>query len=132
MEAPPSYVERAEEDRSFSSGNNALDPSTSRDSRTPTWSAVPESRPSFTLHGKQMTKPLVSVQAVKDHLRLLSSFWQLKQDLLAYKQPELENAGISDEDRWSVFLVKAHLRFVVWLNTRACEPEHCRATGRAV
>lgn len=120
-EAPPPYIEAHEDDES--SSRNTLQPSMSRLSNGP--GVSPESRPTYTLNGKQMTTPLVTEQAVLDHLRLLSSFWQLKQDLVAHKQPELENAGITDEDRWSIFLVKAHLRFIVWLNCRTCEPEHC-------
>ena len=124
-EAPP-YVELHEED--YSSAHNPLRPSTSRQQSVPSPSPTNTgNRPTYTLHGRQLAEPLVSVQAVKDHLTVLASFWQLKQDLLAHKQPELEDAGISDEDRWSIFLVKAHLRFIVWLNCRTCEPEHCRS-----
>lgn len=87
---------------------------------------VPPTKPSFTVAGKELTSPFVSVATVKAHLRLLASFLQLKRDLYAYRQPELVDAGLSDEDRWIVFLVKAHHRFEVWANARMCEPEHCK------
>jgi hypothetical protein len=121
-EAPP-YVESREEDSAFA--NNPLRPSASRQSNASASRIQAGSRPTFNLNGKELATPLVSVQAVKDHLLLLASFWQLKQDVIAHKQPELEDAGISDEDRWAIFLVKAHLRFIVWLICRTCEPEHC-------
>lgn len=88
--------------------------------------AAPETRASFKLAGKRLTTPLISVEAVKAHLRLLAAFNQLRKDVMNHKQPELEAAGITDEDRWSIFLVKAHTRFEAWLNSRTCEPECCK------
>ena len=89
-------------------------------------SEAPPTRASFTVAGKDLTTPLVSVVDVKAHLKVLSAFYQLKQDLIAHKQPELEEAGITDEDRWTIFLVKAHHRFEIWLTSRTCKPETCK------
>lgn len=86
---------------------------------------TPQSKLSYTLNGKDMTAPLVTLKTVKAHLRLLACFAQLRKDVLDNKQPELEAAGITDEDRWSIFLVRAHHRFETWLSVRACEPETC-------
>lgn len=86
---------------------------------------TPQSKPSFTMNGKDLTAPFVTAKTVKAHLRLLACFTQLRKDVLAYKQPELEAAGITDEDRWSIFLVRAHHRFETWISVRACEPETC-------
>lgn len=88
-------------------------------------SAAPDSKESFLVAGKRLTAPLVSVDAVKAHLRLLSAFNQLKKDLIAHQQPELAAASITDEDRWTIFLVKAHTRFEAWFTSRTCEPEAC-------
>lgn len=85
----------------------------------------PQSKPSFTLNGKELTEPFVTVKSVKAHLRLLACFAQLRKDVFATKQPELEAAGITDEDRWAIFLVRAHHRFETWISVRACEPETC-------
>lgn len=87
---------------------------------------TPQLKPSFTLNGKEITEPFITVKAVKAHLRLLACFAQLRKDVLAFKQPELEAAGITDEDRWSIFLVRAHHRFETWISVRACEPETCK------
>ena len=88
-------------------------------------SVTPQSKPSFTLNGKDLTAPFVTVKTVKAHLRLLACFSQMRKDVLANKQPELEAAGVTDEDRWCIFLVRAHHRFETWLSIRACEPETC-------
>ncbi|KAK9894180.1 hypothetical protein P389DRAFT_104245 [Cystobasidium minutum MCA 4210] len=84
---------------------------------------TPQSKLSFTLNGKEMTAPLITVKTVKAHLRLLACFAQLRKDVLENKQPDLEAAGVTDEDRWAIFLVRAHHRFETWLSVRACEPE---------
>lgn len=91
----------------------------------PSVPVAPQSKPSFTLNGKDLTEPFVTVKAVKAHLRLLACFAQLRKDVFATKQPELEAAGITDEDRWAIFLVRAHHRFETWISVRACEPETC-------
>lgn len=95
----------------------------------PSVSVAPQSKPSFTLNGKDITEPFITVKAVKAHLRLLACFAQLRRDVIAFKQPELEAAGITDEDRWAIFLVRAHHRFETWISVRACEPETCKLRG---
>lgn len=107
--------------------NAAPQPAASQTAPPPATSVpvTPQSKPSFTLNGKEVTEPVVTLKTVKAHLRLLSCFSQLRKDVLANKQPELEAAGITDEDRWMIFLVRAHHRFETWLSVRACEPETC-------
>jgi hypothetical protein len=106
--------------------------STGESGRPATVQVTPQSKPSFTLNGKEITEPFITVKAVKAHLRLLACFAQLRKDVLAFKQPELEAAGITDEDRWAIFLVRAHHRFETWLSVRACEPETCKFLCRNV
>jgi hypothetical protein len=69
----------------------------------------------------------VTVESVLAHLRVLRSFRQLKVDLLQNKQEDLTEQGISDQDRWSIFLSKAYLRFTSWLTARTTEPEACKS-----
>ena len=97
----------------------------------PRLAEAPATRASFAVAGRDLTTPLVTVAGVKAHLKLLSAFHQLRQDVIAYKQPELEAAGITDDDRWSIFLVKAHHRFEVWFTSRTCEPEACKLPGNS-
>lgn len=93
----------------------------------PRLQAAPATAASYVLANKRLTQPLVSVEAVLAHLRLLRSFRQLKVDLLENKQEELSSAGLSDGDRWSIFLSKAYLRFTSWLTARTTEPEACKS-----